>query len=827
MLNNAGDSLFHKFSEYLKTYPKILGKSELCAYYRRRNKEFPLCYSIIMFGVISNEAIHLAEYLLPNRKLIHMLFEFILILEVDIPLLIPLWYGLSIIPEVKSQKRKEDLKYQSKVRTNTMLFTIIPTLVLSSMPLLFPQSSQNANIVAASWIFNYVILLHICMWGVDGIFLKELNMAILNIIYCLLAVYKGFFDSINITIFVTPLTMSFVFLVVFDRYEKENFLLKRRINQQKFMYEKHLENFEDPIIILDKFKVHFSNKACTQKFTNEFHSFMQKMSHAINSQGEPLNENLNKRLNSQDLSSQPLIQRKYNMIDENTDKIQLVKIYNVSIHESLDLHGNKIISVALHDLTEESKREQEQAESKFKNILFFSLSHELRTPLNIFQAFLQVSKSAVTTSEQRDLREKSKGAWRYLRNKINDILDYVKILSEEFTLYKSIFSLRKFVRKMKRLTHSLMEKRQRATISLDFDVEKNVFDLFEGDPDRIEQVLFNFLSNAVKHTTSGTIRLRVYLFPERANKYAQAVNFEVEDTGCGISSEVIQSLFKCESSNSIDIEGKAKKLCGLGLTVSKMICQNMDTNIEVCSEQGKGSKFSFCLINTKGINSSEEFLLANDQMVPDETFNLAANRMNESVSERIRNCNTRIMNLKHDIDFRSSRKYGGIGKMRFTSQKCEYKPEGDNYVLEDTENPLIQSKKLSKLIVLVVDDAELNRYVLKNMLKRENITIFEAEDGKHALFQLDKIYEDFENYEPNLDNLKVLIFMDINMPNMDGIESTTEIRRRKLHPEPYIVALTAFSSESERLKCIKCGMNAFISKPITKERVDDLLTRMN
>eukprot|EP01022_Parablepharisma_sp_SALTPOND_P002720 TRINITY_DN1110_c0_g1_i2.p1 TRINITY_DN1110_c0_g1~~TRINITY_DN1110_c0_g1_i2.p1 ORF type:complete len:570 (-),score=72.14 TRINITY_DN1110_c0_g1_i2:79-1788(-) len=559
--------------------------------------------------------------------------------------------------------------------------------------------------------------------------------------------------------------MASFILMQFDKYYKENFILKLTLKQQKRMYEKHLEKVQDPVIITSASQLHFTNEASRNKIASTPEEFWERTAFIITENGESLNEEIKARFDSGNIA--PPVQKQYFMYDTASDIIAYNRIFSTTLIESSVITGEKVVSLTFHDITEDLIKEENRVEKKYKNMLLFSLSHELRTPLNIFQLFLGEAKKLVKTQEDQEMRKDAKGAWRYLLNKINDILTYAQMLANEFVLHKSGFSLQRFVKRLQKMTYRLLG-RKRNSIQLKFLISPEVRDEFVGDKERLEQVLVNFLSNAAKYTTVGEISLTIRYSqnPSYTQGSSTALVFKVSDTGCGMSPERVTALFSLRDRDSSDHKKakKSKGLSGLGLTVSKMLCNRMSSNIKVKSQLGKGSRFSF------GLPVTDPY--TGDSAVPEERTEV---------------------NTSTFYSFRSKQVTARQGK--------------------------IEDKDMHKIKVVVVDDNEFNRSVVAKMVNKMGFDTIEAENGKEGL---EKVLEIQENKEVE----QIIVFMDLDMPVMDGIEATVEIRKVQKDPQPYIVALTAFSSEEERDKCFEFGMNSFITKPLRKEELLDLFFRL-
>eukprot|EP01022_Parablepharisma_sp_SALTPOND_P004321 TRINITY_DN120094_c2_g1_i1.p1 TRINITY_DN120094_c2_g1~~TRINITY_DN120094_c2_g1_i1.p1 ORF type:complete len:864 (-),score=58.85 TRINITY_DN120094_c2_g1_i1:3639-6230(-) len=747
------------FVLYIKNYPIIKDKSDLCTYYRKMNASFPRLYTVLVipFVVAQIVCILVFPFYLELRKILPKMVTISFIW--DVAFIGPICYFSKVIEQANTKENKWKLCCHRSLYTKIQAFIILPTLISMLSPFIIPYMGNHADLATVIWMYFYITQLHLCTWIADGVFYKNFLMILSNTTFCGICMYKGYFNMYNSPKFTVPPILSAIFFVMFDKYVKENFILKRALKGQKRMYEAHLKNSKDPTIIIEEPKVVFCNEAAKETVGETLDQFYTKALHITSEKGEPLSDHVRKRFIEDKPASQIVHQEKYLLRTAPAD----TKHFHVTLIESKVFARKKILSLALHELTNDLLEEKTRIESKYKNMLFFSLSHELRTPLNIFQAFLSCCKSYMQTPELFELYKNARGAWRYLKNKISDILDYAQILSNEFVLHKTSFSIRKFVRHMQKITEYLLTEKRR-NIRLKFCVAKDIEDILIEDRERLEQVLLNLLSNSVKHTMSGSISLEINLL----NK--TTLQFEVKDTGCGMSLEQVNSLFKLKKQglpqsvlSGDRITRKSAGLSGLGLTVTKMICEKMGSDIKVTSTVSKGSSFAFSI--TTSVNEGS----ADDGEIPDENA------------------------LKNPC----------------------YRYNMDCKRVNTLPTKLYKKPKKS-LKILIVDDNALNRFVPKNMIKKFGYEVFEAENGKEALKKLSELQ--------NQDS-KILILMDIEMPVMDGIEATIQIRKMEKLPRPHIVALTAFASEMERENCLKIGMDGFISKPLTKYELADVLSK--
>eukprot|EP01022_Parablepharisma_sp_SALTPOND_P016398 TRINITY_DN2393_c0_g1_i1.p1 TRINITY_DN2393_c0_g1~~TRINITY_DN2393_c0_g1_i1.p1 ORF type:complete len:830 (+),score=74.83 TRINITY_DN2393_c0_g1_i1:5597-8086(+) len=752
-------------TSFIKNYPEIKDKTDLCTYYRKANSYFTPLFFILMCSFFVMEFLCVLYYIFDpylRSTLPGLSFAWLIINGV----LMASTFYCAIETSYKSKKR--DLDWQETTNKKFQVLVLLPTITFMLLPLVVPYMGGEGDMAAFCWLVFYIVQINMCTWLANSVIYKLFLLTLFNTGYCLLCIYNNYFIAHNFTRFTSPIILGGVFLIRFDKYAKENFLLKSTLKQQKKMYEKHLEKVQDPVVILDSSQILFANQASQKNTGDRLEDFYEDAKTIVSEAGETLENQVKDAFSRSDRDQKERVrQDKYNTQSKRpNEKIHNKTLY-VTLIESFSFPNKKIVSLTLHDVTQELLKEEARVEGKYKNMLLFSLSHELRNPLNTFQLFLGISKSWMKTKELVNVRRDAKGAWRYLRNKISDILDYAQILTGEFTLHRIRFSLRRLVKQLKKMTYCLLEYK-RETIQLSFEVSEDINDDFVEDLERLEQVLFNFLSNAVKYTTKGMISLAVYPRPGDNKK----VRFEVKDTGCGMSSEATKALFELRSSHDYlpdpagrKFKRKSTGLSGLGLTISKLICNRMGSDILVTSVLGEGSSFAF------------------DVALPAD-LHIAENLLSESfvVEDYSTPNKCRVMEIK-----------GGMKK-----------EEHDTNMARD------------KAVVLVVDDNTVNRSVVKSMVAKFGLQVEEADNGKVAIDKLDILQSEFKEG-------KLIVIMDVEMPVMDGIEATIEIRERDKRPRPHIIALTAFASEEERGKCMEAGMDGFISKPLTKQALSKVL----
>ncbi len=394
-------------------------------------------------------------------------------------------------------------------------------------------------------------------------------------------------------------------------------------------------------------------------------------------------------------------------------------------------HFDELTSIIQNRINMQKHDLSAQAKSDF----LARMSHEIRTPMNGIIGMTEIALKEDQTEEKRlECLKKIDGASNYLLGILNDILDMSKIESGKMKLIEKPCNLRDVLQDLQSIIESRISEKQ---IVYEQDIRLS-HDWFVCDSLRINQVLVNFLSNAVKYSDlKGHVKLTVVETPG-ANGRSE-LYFEVKDDGIGIAKENQKLIFQ-RFEQADDSETARKQGTGLGLAISSRLVHMMDSEIHLESSPNEGSSFSFTL------------------------------------------------NLLH------------------VSGQAD----------DDSGNE--QAVELSGRRVLVVEDNELNMEIIKTLLENEGMLVDEAHDGKEAV---DKVKASEIGYYD-------LILMDIQMPVMDGLEATSQIRKldRADSWKVPIVAMSANAFDEDIRRSLTSGMNAHLSKPVDTKRIKKLLAKI-
>ena len=529
-----------------------------------------------------------------------------------------------------------------------------------------------------------------------------------------------------------------------------------------------------------------------------------------------------------------------------------------TVHERTAEIQSTLRELQLSERVAQKAREEALKANRAKAEFLANMSHEIRTPMNAVIGMTGLLLESDLDETQRDFVETIRTSGDALLSLINDILDFSKIESGRLDLEVIPFELAACVEDaLDLVAQQASEKGLELTCRIGAEVPQRV----RQDPTRLRQVLANLLSNAVKFTEKGEVAVSVFAAEETSGELL--LRFDVKDSGIGIPRDRLDRLF--ESFSQVD-PSTTRRFggTGLGLVISRRLCQLMGGDIRVESELDRGSLFQATVragkaddetaaspfagksalvvegreaslralvaqlgafgLETEGLASPEAALdlLATGRRfdvglvsldLPDEGANVIARIRTLRDQTELPLIGLVPFGERPDLDVESPAPEAVVSRpikpsalrtllaSLFGGLPLRGRREGRRLASDD-------SSSVRRLLrILLVEDNSVNQKVAREMLKQLGYKADVAATGLEAIAAVER-----KRYD--------LILMDVQMPEMDGLAATRRIRRLELGgAQPRIVAMTAGAMEGDRERCLEAGMDAYISKPV---RIEEL-----
>ncbi len=429
-----------------------------------------------------------------------------------------------------------------------------------------------------------------------------------------------------------------------------------------------------------------------------------------------------------------------------THKLKDGSCRNVEIYSSpIEINHQKLLFSIVHDVTEriqakrdlENAKQQAESANQTKSEFLANMSHEIRTPMNAILGFCELLFEKTVNVHHRGFLESIYLSGQSLLNIIDDILDLAKIEAGRLELQPEPTKLSTF---FDEIEATFIEKIKKKGLHLDIQLEKNVPEVLLVDDIRLKQILFNLISNAIKFTYQGHIRVHVFMEGAKGGLHKEdlfgkmqtvSLNIKVEDTCIGIPEDQQQIIFESfrqqKGQKNREFGGT-----GLGLTITRKLVELMNGTITVASGPEKGSVFNVFLPSIEIIGADPKNKLAEI--------------------------------LHHDMT-------------------VSFKPAQ----------------------ILLIDDVESNRILIKEYLKNTSLSVIEAPDGEKALGLLNASKPD-------------LILMDLRLPGKDGFVVTRTIKNDPRFSQTPIIALTALAMKDKK-NTIGTSFDGCLIKPVTRKKL--------
>ena len=450
---------------------------------------------------------------------------------------------------------------------------------------------------------------------------------------------------------------------------------------------------------------------------------------------------------------------------------------------------NEALEEAQHEIKQ--KAEALEIASRYKSEFLANMSHELRTPLNsimVLSELLAINKNDGMSKEEIEFATIINSSGKDLLDLINDILDLSKVEAGKYEIdieEMNLEELREYV------IQTFSQITNKKGIALETYIADDLPEYIMTDSQRVLQIVKNLMSNAIKFTEKGVVKLQVFR-PDKKTKFTNAtlnaentIAIEVSDTGIGISAEKAKLIFEAFQQADGTISRKFGGT-GLGLTISRSLSRLLGGEIQLRSTEDEGSVFTLLLpLSINETMSSPENIYPVAK--PEPAGDMAVRKAGEPAVDMV------------------ARKAGEPARITEPAliQPGSGELQTSSSFLPDT---VFEHKK-----ILICDDDMRNVFVLSKILEEKKVHILVGKNGREGIEKLKA------NPDTNL------VLMDIMMPEIDGYTAMREIRKDPRFKQLPIIAVTAKAMKGDREKCIEAGASDYLSKPVQTEKLLTLL----